>query len=282
MRVLANSQTEGSSRIAAVWFTWETILTTSPQALDASVSAAREDISRWDSETKYKTLFDSIDEGFCVIKVLRRESGECTDYAFLEVNPSFERQTGLAGAVGQSMLALAPAHEAHWFQTYGEVARTGMPVRFEAAADALARWYDVYAFRVGDPGQDLVGVLFNDVTRRKDLERAVENQNEILRTADARKDQFLATLSHELRNPLEPIRNGLRIIKLLSAEDERLLPHDWALAPGGTRFPKPLWQGWRAQSRSFRSCELGRPTLRKSDSSESSCMSSMSALIDVR
>jgi len=47
-----------------------------------------------------------------------------------------------------------------------------------------------------------------------------------LRTADARKDQFLATLSHELRNPLEPIRNGLRIIKLLSAEDERLLPHD--------------------------------------------------------
>ncbi len=161
-----------------------------------------------------------------MIKVLRRESGECTDYAFLEVNPSFERQTGLAGAVGQSMLALAPAHEAHWFQTYGEVARTGMPVRFEAAADALARWYDVYAFRVGDPGQDLVGVLFNDVTRRKDLERAVENQNEILRTADARKDQFLATLSHELRNPLEPIRNGLRIIKLLSAEDERLLPHD--------------------------------------------------------
>jgi len=186
------------------------------------VSLAREHMSLWDSEIKYKTLFDSIDEGFCVLKVLRDESGQATDYVFLETNPSFDRQTGLVGAVGQSMRALAPAHEAHWFQTYGDVARTGDPVRFEAPAHALARWYDVYAFRVGDPGQDLVGVLFNDISHRKDLERAIERQNEILRKADARKDQFLATLSHELRNPLAPIRNGLHIIKLLNPDDEQL------------------------------------------------------------
>ena len=120
------------------------------------------------------------------------------------------------------MRALAPAHEAHWFHTYGEVARTGIPMRFEAVADALSRWYDVYAFRVGDPGQDLVGVLFNDVGHRKDLERAIELQNEMLRKADARKDQFLATLSHELRNPLAPIRNGLRIIKILGGDNDPL------------------------------------------------------------
>jgi signal transduction histidine kinase len=194
----------------------------SSQAPDAALTMAREHISRWDSETKYKTLFDSIDEGFCVIKVVRGECGQASDYVFLETNPSFDRQTGLVGAVGQSMRALAPTHEEHWFQTYGEVARTGVPVRFEAPANALARWYDVYAFRVGEPGQDLVGVLFNDITRRKDLESAIERQNEMLRKADARKDQFLATLSHELRNPLAPIRSGLRIIKLLGPDDERL------------------------------------------------------------
>ena len=200
----------------------EPILPSSSQTLSASVSIARDHLSRWESETKYKTLFDSIDEGFCVIHVIRDENGAGIDYVFLEANPSFDRQTGLVGAVGQSMRALAPAHEAHWFQTYGDVARTGVPVRFEAPAEALGRWYDVFAFRVGDPGQDLVGILFNDIGHRKDLERAIERQNEILRKADARKDQFLATLSHELRNPLAPIRNGLRIIKLLGADDERL------------------------------------------------------------
>ena len=201
--------------------TCEPVLPSSSQMLD-SVSVARDHMSRWDSETKYKTLFDSIDEGFCVVHVIRDEGGASIDYVFVETNPSFARQTGLDDAVGQSMRALAPAHEAHWFQTYGNVARTGAAVRFEAPADALGRWYDVYAFRVGDPGQDLVGILFNDISSRKDLERAIERQNEILRKTDARKDQFLATLSHELRNPLAPIRNGLRIIKRLGADNERL------------------------------------------------------------
>ena len=202
--------------------TCEPILPSTSETPDTSVSAALEHMSRWDSEAKYKTLFDSIDEGFCVIKILRNETGDSTDYVFLETNPSFARQTGLTNVIGQSMRALAPAHEAHWFHTYGEVARTGIPMRFEAVADALSRWYDVYAFRVGDPGQDLVGVLFNDVGHRKDLERAIELQNEMLRKADARKDQFLATLSHELRNPLAPIRNGLRIIKILGGDNDPL------------------------------------------------------------
>ena len=174
---------------------------------------------RWESDAKYKTLFDSIDEGFCVIKILRGGDGEGIDYVFVETNPSFERQTGLADATGRSMRSLAPAHEEHWFRTYAEVARTGVSVRFEAPADALHRWYDVYAFRIGDVGEDLVGVLFNDISRRKELERAsrqahetIEKQNEVLRAADQRKDRFLATLSHELRNPLAPLQVAANLL----------------------------------------------------------------------
>jgi signal transduction histidine kinase len=159
----------------------------------------------WDSAAKYKTLFDSIDEGFCVVQVLFDGAGTPVDYVFTETNPSFERQTGLMSAVGRSMKSLAPMHEEHWFRIYGDVARSGVPVRFEQEARALGRWYDVYAFRVGDAGQDLVAILFNDVSARKDLERAVREQNHELREADARKDRFLATLSHELRNPLAPL-----------------------------------------------------------------------------
>ena len=149
---------------------------------------------------------------FCVVEVLFDERGQAFDYVFVEVNPSFERQTGLVNAEGRSMRSLAEGHEEHWFKTYGEVARSGKPVRFEARAEALGRWYDVYAFRVGEPGQNLVAVFFNDVTRRKELERSLDSQNQALREADARKDRFIAILSHELRNPLAPLKVAAELL----------------------------------------------------------------------
>ena len=164
------------------------------------------------TDEKYRVLFDSIDEGFCVVQVQFDDHGNADDYVFVEANPSFERQTGLVDAVGRRMRELAPQHEDHWFRTYGDVARTRNPTRFEARAEALRRWYDVYAFAVGDPGQDLVAVLFNDVSERKRAE--LERQE-----ADRRKDEFIAILAHELRNPLAPLRNGLELMRL--AADKR-------------------------------------------------------------
>src|SRR5688572_27359579 len=123
-------------------------------------------------EQKYRFLFDSIDEGFCIIEVIFDENDRPVDYRFLEVNPAFVRQTGLNNATGKRMRELAPGHESHWFEVYGQIALTGESKRFENRAAALDdRWYDVYAFRVGEPRQRLVGVLFNDASDRK---RAVE------------------------------------------------------------------------------------------------------------
>jgi signal transduction histidine kinase/CheY-like chemotaxis protein len=176
----------------------------------------------WQGEARYHALFDAIDEGFCVVQVLFDDRGRPFDYVFVEVNPSFERQTGLTNAEGRSMRSLADGHEEHWFHTYGEVARTGKPVRFEAPAEALGRWYDVYAFRVGEPGQKLVAVLFNDVSRRKELERSLDAQNIALREADARKDRFIAILSHELRNPLSPLKVAAELLSHPGVTEKQL------------------------------------------------------------
>jgi PAS domain S-box-containing protein len=120
-----------------------------------------------ESEDKYRTLLDSIDEGFCVVEVLFDDAHKPVDYRFVEVNAAFENHTGLVNAVGQRMRTLAPNHEEHWFETYGKVALTGRPVRFENQAKALNRWYDVYAFRIGPAGRWQVAILFNDITERK-------------------------------------------------------------------------------------------------------------------
>ena len=169
-------------------------------------------LESWESDSKYRTLVESIDEGYCVIQVLFDEHGHAIDYAFIETNPQFERQTGMLGAVGRTMRSFVPHHEEHWFETYGEVAKSGKPVRFTAPAQALGKHYDLYAFRVGRPEQHLVAVLFNDITLRTELERSLDEMNRALREADRRKDRFIATISHELRNPLAPLKVAAELL----------------------------------------------------------------------
>lgn len=134
-----------------------------------------------DSDQRYRTLFDAIDAGFCVIEMKFDEHGRPVDYRFLETNPAFERQTGLADAVGRWMTDLAPTHEQHWFDIYGEVALSRRPVRFENNAEALQRWFEVQAMPVGDPAEHRVAILFNDVSGRRSAERALQALTDSLR-----------------------------------------------------------------------------------------------------
>ncbi len=134
------------------------------------------------SEDRYRTLVDSLDTGYCIIEMLYDDAEEPVDYRFIECNAAFERQTGLVDALGRRMRELAPAHEAHWFQIYGEIARTGEPMRFVREADALGgRWFDVYAFRTGAPEERRVAILFDDITQRRRTEHALRESEERFR-----------------------------------------------------------------------------------------------------
>jgi PAS domain S-box-containing protein len=129
------------------------------------------------SEERYRMLFDTMIEGFCIIEVIFDADNQPVDYRFLEINPAFEAQTGLKNARGRLMRELAPDHEAHWFEIYGQVALTGEPARFVNEARALDRWYDVSAYRVGDPESRRVAILFNDITERKRVEEALRESD---------------------------------------------------------------------------------------------------------
>ncbi|QEH38039.1 Autoinducer 2 sensor kinase/phosphatase LuxQ [Aquisphaera giovannonii] len=72
--------------------------------------------------------------------------------------------------------------------------------------------------RVGDDaGRPVVDGLVEDISGRKQLERGLTAQAEELREADRRKDEFLAMLAHELRNPLSPIQSAAQILQLIPA-----------------------------------------------------------------
>jgi PAS domain S-box-containing protein len=135
------------------------------------------------SEQRYHSLFNTLMEGFCIIEVVFDDGGRPVDYRFLEVNPAFEKQTGLHNAQGKLMRDLAPDHEAHWFEIYGRIVLTGEPARFENEARALGRWYEVSAFRLGGPESRKVAILFNDVTESRRAGAAVRESEERLRFA---------------------------------------------------------------------------------------------------
>jgi len=150
-------------------------------ALRSSEEAARE------AEARYRDLFDTMMEGFCTIEMIFDEHDNPVDYRFLEINQVFEELTGLHDARGKLMRDLAPDHEEHWFQIYGKVALTGVPARFQAPATVLGRFYDVSAYRVGDPEARQVAILFNDITERQNAEA---DREKLLRQLTDERDRF--------------------------------------------------------------------------------------------
>lgn len=139
------------------------------------------------SEARYRTLFESIDEGYCIIEVLFDAQSKPNDYRFVEINPAFEQHTGFRNAVGRTIRELVPEHDQSWFDIYGQVAVTGQPTRLINQAQAMGRWFDVYAFRVGLPEAHHVAVLFRDITTRQAAEAERER---LLRQIDTERQRL--------------------------------------------------------------------------------------------
>jgi PAS domain S-box-containing protein len=137
------------------------------------------------SEDRYRTLFNSIDQGFCIIEMLFDENEKAIDYRFIEVNPVFEKMTGVPNieALGEKTARqLIPNLEDKWVKIYGKVALTGESVRFEEGSEAMRRWFDVYGFRIDGEESRKVALLFNDISRRKLAEEKLRQSEERFRS----------------------------------------------------------------------------------------------------
>ena len=179
-----------------------------------------------DSEEKYRTVLGSMDEGLMIAEVMFDETGkEAVDYLVLETNEAFYKHTGLPmGMVGKTIREIVVGDEVPWLGIYGGVALTGEPTRFEyeITVEPLVGWYDIFIQRIGEPQQHRVAVMFQRITERKRVEESIAILVEQLRDQDRRKDEFLATLAHELRNPLAPMNNGLQLMRLATSNPATL------------------------------------------------------------
>ena len=133
-----------------------------------------------DSEQRYRTLFNSIDEGFCIIEFFDGPHGPLSDYVHIEANPAYAQHAGISNVVGQKLREMVPDEADGWAELYGGVLRTGTPIRFERELVATGRHLELAAFRIEPASRRQVAVLFQDITARKRAETAIQNLNETL------------------------------------------------------------------------------------------------------
>ena len=149
-------------------------------AVADSTELERAETALADSEQRYRTLFNSIDEGFCIIEFLDGPNGPLSDYVHIEANPAYAHHAGIPNVVGQKLREMVPDEADGWAELYGGVLRTGVPIRFERELVATGRHLELAAFRIEPASRRQVAVLFQDITSRKRAEAAIHHLNETL------------------------------------------------------------------------------------------------------
>jgi len=159
------------------------------------------------TEQRFSVALESSVVPFSILSPVRNDGGDIVDFKWSYLNPAAARAVGrdikdlLGNAVGDVLPAAWDAPDL--FDRYVRVVEHGEQCEFElrsSASNRGLRWYSV----VAAPLQGSVVVWFANITESKEHQQRLED-------ADRRKDEFLATLAHELRNPLAPIRQAARI-----------------------------------------------------------------------
>ncbi|GEP05135.1 hypothetical protein MOX02_31730 [Methylobacterium oxalidis] len=136
-------------------------------------------------EQRYRTLFEQMDEGYCVIEFFDGPHGPLSDYIHVEANRAYAQHAGTENVVGQTVRAMVPGEAEGWVALYGEVLRTGAPIRFQRELIATGRHLELAAFRIEPPSRRQVAVLFQDITERVRALEALQANEARLRFLDA-------------------------------------------------------------------------------------------------
>ncbi|MCK2053627.1 PAS domain-containing protein [Methylobacterium sp. 37f] len=142
--------------------------------------SAEAGLARHPGEARYRTLFDSIEQGFCVIEFLDGPEGPLSDYIHIEANPAYTANSGIPDAVGKRLREIVGAEADEWVHRYAAVLRTGVPIKFEQHLVATGRDLAVTAHRVEPASLRQVAVLFSDITARRQTELALQRSEQTL------------------------------------------------------------------------------------------------------
>lgn len=155
-----------------------------PDNLQAENDRLRAELERYRGQDRgertYRALFESMDEGFCIIEFVNTARGPLTDYVHLEANGAFSKHCGLPYSVGRSARDLIGDEAEEWIATYRRVIETGEPIHFELELTSTGKHLQVSAWPNGPVKSNQVAILFKDLTERRRAETALAQLNATL------------------------------------------------------------------------------------------------------
>jgi signal transduction histidine kinase len=135
------------------------------------------------SESRYRLLFESIDQGFYIASIKFDENGSPVDIFYEEANPAAARITK-GDYTGRWLSEITNDYEHYWYEVFGRVARTGENIHDEHFAAPLNAWIEFNAFQVSEDDAR-IAIIFSDVTTRKMAETAlIEHERELAQRVD--------------------------------------------------------------------------------------------------
>ncbi len=181
---------------------------------------ARQTIQK--AEEDYKKLFNSMVAGFAHHKVIFDDNGKPIDYIFLEINPAFEKFTGLQGdlILGKTVTEAIPGikdSDFDWIGYYGEVSLTGERKSFEQFFEPLDKWYSVEVY---SSERGYFTVIFTDITRIKKTEQKLTNSERKYREAYNRGQFYKDLFAHDINNILQNVLSSVDTILLANEKPE--------------------------------------------------------------
>ena len=129
------------------------------------------------ADLDYRSLFGEMLDAAAVHEIICDDKGQVVDYKFLDVNPSFEKMTGLIreNIINRTVLDVMPQTEPYWIDKYSHVALTGLAIKFEDYSQTFDKYFEVSAYR-NAPNQ--FTCIFSDITEQKRAREAISAERD--------------------------------------------------------------------------------------------------------
>ena len=198
-----------------------------------AVERGRAETALRDSETRYRSLFESIDEGFCVIEFIEDAAGQLLDFTYIEANPALAIRSGVTGVLNRRVTDVLPGEAGDWIAILGQVLRSGDSIRFERPLATTGRLLELFAFRVEPASSRQVGVLFQDITQQRQGEEHMR--------------LMVNELNHRVKNNLAMIQaiavQSFRNAEGLKDAEDRFIARIMAMAKANDLLTGERWAG---------------------------------------